>query len=129
METDSLSKAVVSELLEDADGEIYEALSIRQQLAKSSVKKYTAMENVVCTDKRARGLIQFYGANRTGRYSGRLIQVQNLPQNHLPDLKEARSLVKCGNFTALDLLYDSIPNVLSELIRTALYQRVDVGLL
>lgn len=119
METDSLSKAVVSELLEDADGEIYEALSIRQQLAKSSVKKYTAMENVVCTDKRARGLIQFYGANRTGRYSGRLIQVQNLPQNHLPDLKEARSLVKCGNFTALDLLYDSIPNVLSELIRTA----------
>lgn len=119
METDSLSKAVVSELLEDADGEIYEALSIRQQLAKSSVKKYTAMENVVCTDKRARGLIQFYGANRTGRYSGRLIQVQNLPQNHLPDLKDARGLVKCGNFTALDLLYDSIPNVLSELIRTA----------
>lgn len=119
METDSLSKAVVSELLEDADGEIYEALSIRQQLAKSSVKKYTAMENVVCNDKRARGLIQFYGANRTGRYSGRLIQVQNLPQNHLPDLKEARGLVKCGNFTALDLLYDSIPNVLSELIRTA----------
>lgn len=119
METDSLSKAAVSELLEGADGEIHEALSIRQQLAKSSVKKYTAMENVVCSDKRARGLIQFYGANRTGRYSGRLIQVQNLPQNHLPDLKQARGLVKCGNFTALDLLYDSIPNVLSELIRTA----------
>ena len=119
METESLSKAAVWELLENADGELHEALSIRQQLAKSSVKKYTAMENVVCSDSRARGLIQFYGANRTGRYSGRLIQVQNLPQNHLPDLKQARSLVKDGNFTALDLLYDSIPNVLSELIRTA----------
>lgn len=119
METDSLCKAIVSELLEGADGQIYEALSIRQKLAKSSVKKYTAMKNVVCSDSRSRGLIQFYGANRTGRYSGRLIQVQNLPQNHLPDLKEARGLVKCGNFTALDLLYDSIPNVLSELIRTA----------
>lgn len=123
MKTDSLSKAVVSELLEDSDGEIHEVLSIRQQLAKSSVKKYTAMENVVCRDSRARGLIQFYGANRTGRYSGRLIQVQNLPQNHLPDLKQARSLVKSGNFTALDLLYDSIPNVLSELIRTAFISR------
>ncbi|MCH3964576.1 MAG: DNA polymerase [Clostridium sp.] len=119
MKTDSLSKAVVSELLEDSDGEIHEVLSIRQKLAKSSVKKYTAMGNVVCRDSRARGLIQFYGANRTGRYSGRLIQVQNLPQNHLPDLKQARSLVKDGNFTALDLLYDSIPSVLSELIRTA----------
>lgn len=123
MKTDSLSKAVVSELLEDSDGEIHEVLSIRQQLAKSSVKKYTAMENVVCRDSRARGLIQFYGANRTGRYSGRLIQVQNLPQNHLPDLKQARSLVKSGNFTALDLLYDSIPSVLSELIRTAFISR------
>lgn len=119
IETDSLSKAAVSELLEYADGEIHEALFIRQQLAKSSVKKYTAMENVVCSDNRARGLIQFYGANRTGRYSGRLIQVQNLPQNHLPDLKQARALVKSGNFSALDLLYDSIPNMLSELIRTA----------
>ncbi len=123
MKTDSLSKAVVSELLEDTDGEIHEVLSIRQQLAKSSVNKYTAMENVVCSDSRARGLIQFYGANRTGRYSGRLIQVQNLPQNHLPDLKQARSLVKSGNFTALNLLYDSIPNVLSELIRTAFIPR------
>lgn len=119
VETDSLSKEVVSELLEEAEGEIHEALSIRQQLAKSSVKKYTAMENVVCSDNRARGLIQFYGANRTGRYAGRLIQVQNLPQNHLPDLKEARALVKSGNLIALDLLYDSIPNVLSELIRTS----------
>lgn len=119
VETDSLSKEVVSELLEEAEGEIHEALSIRQKLAKSSVKKYTAMENVVCSDNRARGLIQFYGANRTGRYAGRLIQVQNLPQNHLPDLKEARTLVKTGNLIALDLLYDSIPNVLSELIRTS----------
>lgn len=123
METDSLSKETVSQLIKDADGEIHEALSIRQQLAKSSVKKYTAMENVVCSDRRARGLIQFYGANRTGRYAGRLIQVQNLPQNHLPDLKQARSLVKSANFAALDLLYDSIPNMLSELIRTAFVPR------
>lgn len=119
VETESLSKAAVSQMLETADGDIEEALAIRQQLAKSSVKKYTAMENVVCEDSRARGLIQFYGANRTGRYAGRLIQVQNLPQNHLPDLKEARNLVKSNNFIALDMLYESIPNVLSELIRTA----------
>lgn len=123
VETDSLSKEIVSELLEDAKGEIYEALSIRQQLAKSSVKKYTAMENVVCSDNRARGLIQFFGANRTGRYAGRLIQVQNLPRNNMEDLKEARTLVKSGNFTALDLLYDNIPNVLSELIRTSFIPR------
>lgn len=119
VETESLSKAAVSQMLETADGDIEEALAIRQQLAKSSVKKYTAMENVVCEDSRARGLIQFYGANRTGRYAGRLIQVQNLPQNHLPDLKVARNLVKSNNFIALDMLYESIPNVLSELIRTA----------
>lgn len=123
VKTDSLSKEIVSELLEDAKGEIYEALSIRQQLAKSSVKKYTAMENVVCSDNRARGLIQFFGANRTGRYAGRLIQVQNLPRNNMEDLKEARTLVKSGNFTALDLLYDNIPNVLSELIRTSFIPR------
>ena len=119
IEIDSLSKGVVSELLEAAEGEIQEVLSIRQQLAKSSVKKYTAMENVVCSDSRARGLIQFYGTNRTGRYSGRLIQVQNLPQNHIADLKEARDLVQWGNLEALELLYDSVPGVLSELIRTA----------
>lgn len=119
VETDSLSKASVQELLSQADGEVELALSLRQELAKSSVKKYTAMESVVCSDDRARGLIQFYGANRTGRFAGRLIQVQNLPQNHLPDLKQARTLVRDGRFDAVELLYDSVPLVLSELIRTA----------
>lgn len=95
------------------------ALSLRQELAKSSVKKYTAMQTVVGSDDRARGLIQFYGANRTGRYAGRLIQVQNLPQNHLPDLDTARALVRSGNTDAVEMLYDSVPLVLSELIRTA----------
>ncbi|MCT7443493.1 hypothetical protein N5V56_23710, partial [Escherichia coli] len=94
-------------------------MELRQQLAKSSIKKYTAMENAVCNDGRARGMFQFYGANRTGRFSGRLIQLQNLPQNHMPDLEQARALVRSGNFDALTLLYDSIPEVLSELIRTA----------
>lgn len=119
VETDSLSKATVLELLEKADGEVELALSLRQELAKSSVKKYTAMESVVGSDNRARGLIQFYGANRTGRYAGRLVQVQNLPQNHLPDLDKARSLVRGGSFDAVEMLYDSVPLVLSELIRTA----------
>lgn len=119
IETDSLNKAAVMHLIEETDGEIKEVLQLRRQLAKSSVKKYTAMENVVCKDGRARGLIQFYGANRTGRFAGRLIQVQNLPQNHLPDLEEARELLRQGNFEALKLLYDSIPSVLSQLIRTA----------
>lgn len=119
VETDSLSKASVQELLSQAYGEVELALSLRQELAKSSVKKYTAMESVVCSDDRARGLIQFYGANRTGRFAGRLIQVQNLPQNHLPDLKQARTLVRDGRFDAVELLYDSVPLVLSELIRTA----------
>lgn len=119
METDSLSKAAVLELLEKADGEVELALSLRQELAKSSVKKYTAMESVVGSDSRARGLIQFYGANRTGRYAGRLIQVQNLPQNHLPDLDQVRSLIHGGNFDAVEMLYESVPLVLSELIRTA----------
>lgn len=116
---ESLSKAAVNELLEQADGEVELALSLRQELAKSSVKKYTAMETVVCADQRARGLIQFYGANRTGRFAGRLIQVQNLPQNHLPDLDLARSLVKERQFDTVEMLYDSVPLVLSELIRTA----------
>ena len=102
-----------------ADGEVELALSLRQELAKSSVKKYTAMQTVVGSDNRARGLIQFYGANRTGRYAGRLIQVQNLPQNHLPDLDIARALVRSGNTDAVEMLYDSVPLVLSELIRTA----------
>ena len=119
VEAESLSKVAVVQMLEEADGEVELALSLRQELAKSSVKKYTAMESVVCSDDRARGLIQFYGANRTGRYAGRLVQVQNLPQNHLPDLEEVRSLIRSGNFAAVDMLYDSVPLVLSELIRTA----------
>ena len=119
VEAESLSKASVLDLLSRAEGEVELALSLRQELAKSSVKKYTAMESVVCPDDRARGLIQFYGANRTGRFAGRLIQVQNLPQNHLPDLKQARTLVRDRRFDALELLYDSVPMVLSELIRTA----------
>lgn len=116
---DSLSKAAVAELLEQTDGEVELALSLRQELAKSSVKKYTAMETVVGSDSRARGLIQFYGANRTGRYAGRLVQVQNLPQNHLPDLEAARELVRVGQFDTVELFYESVPVVLSELIRTA----------
>ena len=119
VDVDSLSKAAVAEMLEKADGEVELALSLRQELAKSSVKKYAAMEAVVGSDDRARGLIQFYGASRTGRYAGRLIHVQNLPQNHLPDLDTVRSLMRDGNFDAVEMLYDSVPMVLSELIRTA----------
>ena len=119
VDADSLSKAAVLQMLEKADGEVELALSLRQELAKSSVKKYTAMESVVGSDSRARGLIQFYGANRTGRYAGRLIQVQNLPQNHLPDLEAVRTLIRDGQFDAVEMLYDSVPMVLSELIRTA----------
>ncbi len=119
LETDTLGKAAVAELIKTAPADLGEVLSLRQELAKSSVKKYTAMENVVGSDGRARGLIQFYGANRTGRYAGRLIQVQNLPQNHLPDLEDARNLIKAGLFDAVDMLYDSTSGVLSELIRTA----------
>ena len=123
LETDSLGKKAVAELLKTAPDPLSEVLELRQQLAKSSVKKYTAMENAVCCDSRARGMFQFYGANRTGRFSGRLIQLQNLPQNHMPDLEEARGLVRTGNFDALSLLYDSVPEVLSELIRTAFVPR------
>lgn len=119
LETDTLGKAAVAELIKNAPPDLGEVLSLRQELAKSSVKKYTAMENVAGSDGRARGLIQFYGANRTGRYAGRLIQVQNLPQNHLPDLEDARNLIKAGLFDAVDMLYDSTSSVLSELIRTA----------
>ncbi|NCD03790.1 MAG: hypothetical protein EOM00_12525 [Clostridia bacterium] len=122
---DSLAKAAVKEMLASADGEVEEVLQLRQLLAKSSVKKYAAMENAICKDGRARGLIQFYGANRTGRYSGRLIQVQNLPQNHISDLKVARELIKVGDFEGAELLYDSVPNVLSELIRTAFVPKKD----
>ena len=124
LETDTLGKAAVKELLKTAPEPLGQVLALRQALAKSSVKKYAAMANAVCKDGRARGLLQFYGANRTGRWAGRLIQVQNLPQNHLPDLAEARSLVKSGNYAALDMLYASAPEVLSELIRTAFVPKV-----
>lgn len=119
IETDSLDKKAIKELLQGADKKISEVLECRQQLAKSSVSKYTAMQNMVCEDSRARGCFMFYGASRSGRWAGRGIQLQNLPQNHLPDLDEARNLVRDGNFDALDLLYDNVPSVLSELIRTA----------
>ena len=119
METDSLDKKAVAELLKTAPEPLGEALALRQQLAKSSVKKYQAMENAVCADRRAHGMFQFYGANRTDRYSGRIIQLQNLPQNHIPDLAQARGLVKAGDFDALSLLYEDIPDTLSQLIRTA----------
>ncbi len=119
METDSLDKKAVAELLKTAPEPLAEALVLRQQLAKSSVKKYTAMKNAVCKDSRARGMFRFYGGNRTGRYSGRIIQLQNLPQNHIPDLAQARELVKAGDFDALAMLYEDIPDTLSQLIRTA----------
>ena len=119
METDSLDKKAVAALLKDAPEPLKTVLTLRQQLAKSSVKKYQAMENAVCADSRAHGMFQFYGANRTGRFSGRIIQLQNLPQNHIPDLEHARGLVKAGDFDALSLLYEDIPDTLSQLIRTA----------
>lgn len=119
LETDTLGKKAVSELLKDAPGNLGEVLLLRQQLAKSSVKKFTAMENAVCADDRVRGMFMFYGANRTGRFAGRLVQLQNLPQNHIPDLAEARALVAGGNYDALEMLYEDIPNTLSQLIRTA----------
>ena len=119
MLVDSLGKKEVKELLKTAPPQLAEVLMLRQQLAKSSVKKYTAMQNAVCADGRARGMFQFYGANRSGRWSGRLIQLQNLPQNHISDLNSTRELVKQGNFEAFQILYDNIPETLSELIRTA----------
>ena len=119
VEMESLTKEDVAEKIKVTTGQVREALSLRLELARASVKKYVAMSNVVGKDGRTRGLIQFYGANRTGRFAGRLIQVQNLPQNHLPDLAEARELVRSGNFDALDMLYDSPSNVLKQLIRTA----------
>ena len=123
MKTDSLGKKQVQELLKTAEEPLRSVLLLRQKLAKSSVKKYQAMEMTACDDSRARGMFQFYGASRTGRFAGRHIQLQNLPQNHLPDLSEARELVRQGNYEALDLLYDSIPDVLSQLIRTAFIPR------
>ena len=119
IETETLDKKAVAGLLKDAPAELQEALTLRQQLAKSSVRKYQAMANTVCADNRARGMFQFFGAVRTGRFSGRNIQLQNLPQNHLPDLAEARSLVRSGDFDAVKLLYEDVPDTLSQLIRTA----------
>ena len=123
LEVDSLGKKEVQELLKTAPQGLAKVLMLRQQLAKSSVRKYQAMQNAVCRDSRARGMFQFYGANRSGRFSGRLIQLQNLPQNHLDDLAEARQLVRSGNFNALAMRYDNIPDVLSQLIRTAFVPR------
>ena len=119
METDTLGKKAVAELIRTAPEPLREVLSLRKQLAKSSVKKYTAMENAVCADSRAHGMFQFYGANRTGRFSGRLIQLQNLYKNTMPDLAQARALVRSGNYEALSMLYEDIPDTLSQLIRTA----------
>lgn len=119
LEMDTLGKKAVAESMKTAPKHLAEVLSLRQMLAKSSVKKYTAMETAVCRDSRARGMFQFYGANRTGRFAGRIIQLQNLPQNHMPDLAVARELVRDGNYEALDILYEDIPDTLSQLIRTA----------
>ena len=119
LELDSLGKKNVAEAIKTAPPDQREVLLLRQQLAKSSVKKYQAMEKAVCADGRARGMFQFYGANRTGRWAGRIIQMQNLPQNHLPDLAEARSLVRNGDFEAVEMLYEDVPDTLSQLIRTA----------
>ena len=116
LETDTLGKKAVAEMLKTAPPELQTVLTLRQQLAKSSVKKYRAMEIAVCADGRARGMFQFYGANRTGRWAGRIIQMQNLPQNHLADLAEARSLVRCGDFEAVEMLYEDVPDTLSQLI-------------
>lgn len=123
LEVDSLDKKAVKELLKTAPPELAEVLELRRQLAKSSVKKYQAMQNAVCADGRARGMFQFYGANRSGRWAGRLIQLQNLPQNHMAHLEDARSLVRSGDYSLLSALYDSVPEVLSELIRTAFVPR------
>jgi DNA polymerase len=119
VQANSLGKKAVAEMIKTAPDNLSEVLSLRQQLAKSSVKKYQAMSNAACSDGRARGMFQFLGAARTGRWAGRLIQLQNLPQNHIEELETVRELVKHGNFEALELLYNSVPGVLSELIRTA----------
>ena len=123
IEMESLGKKEVAKFVKDSignmDGNITEALKLRLQLAKSSVRKYQAMQNVMCSDGRAHGMFQFYGANRSGRWAGRLIQLQNLPQNHIPDLAEARALVRSGDYDTMNLLYNDIPDTLSQLIRTA----------
>ena len=123
LEMDSLGKKEVAQAVKTAPKELAEVLLLRQQLSKSSVKKYQAMQNAVCEDGRARGMFQFYGANRSGRWAGRMIQLQNLPQNHMLDLEQARGLVESGNYAAVELLYDDIPDTLSQLIRTAFVPR------
>ena len=123
MEVDTLGKKDVAAMIKAAPENLAEVLALRLQLAKSSVRKYQAMQNAVCADGRCHGMFQFYGANRSGRWAGRLIQLQNLPQNHMEDLEEARGLVKAGDYEMLDMLYDSVPGVLSELIRTAFIPR------
>ena len=123
LEFDSLDKKAVAAILPTAPPVVQRVLRIRQKLAKSSVKKYQAMENTVCNDSRARGMFRFYGASRTGRWSGKSIQLQNLPQNHISDLAEARALVKAGSFEAVSMLYDDVPDTLSQLIRTAFVPR------
>lgn len=123
VEMETLTKAEVASVMETATEPVKEVLELRLLLSKSSVKKYLAMKTCRCSDGRAHGLLQFYGANRTGRWAGRLVQVQNLPQNHIPDLAVARNLIKSGCFEAVELLYDSIPDTLSQLIRTAFVPR------
>ena len=123
LKTDTLGKKAVADLMKTAPPKLQNVLTLRQQLAKSSVKKYQAMETAVCSDGRARGMFQFYGANRTGRWAGRIIQMQNLPQNHLDDLAQARGLVRGGNFEAVQMFYEDVPDTLSQLIRTAFVPR------
>lgn len=123
LEADSLGKKDVAAMMKTAPEELAEVLALRLQLAKSSVRKYEAMQNAVCADGRCHGMFQFYGANRSGRWAGRMIQLQNLPQNHMEDLEQARDLVKAGDYEMLSMLYDSVPGVLSELIRTAFIPR------
>ena len=123
IEAGSLGKKDVADMIKNTDGDVATALKLRLQLAKSSVKKYQAMQNAVCKDGRAHGMFQFYGANRSGRWAGRLIQLQNLPQNHMNDLADARELVRTGDYDTLELLYDDIPDTLSQLIRTAFIAR------
>jgi len=119
VETDSIDKKAIIELLKTVPSDVADVLKLRQQLAKSSVKKYQAMQNSVCADGRARGMFQFYGANRSGRWAGRIIQLQNLPQNHISDLEDARNIVKSGDYEFMNILYDDVPDTLSQLIRTA----------
>ena len=119
LEVDSLAKDTVKDLSMKAEGDVQEVLKLRLATSKTSVKKYEAIDRSVCAENRVHGLLQFYGANRTGRWAGRLVQIHNLPQNHLPDLELARALVSEGRYEEVELFYDSTPNVLSELIRTA----------